>query len=103
MRSRKLFISTVIALMAVALVCGSVAAASAEKPAADETPQEVGPAAYSDVIGDVILQGNSYFARYEGVRKWIEETLQEAVHQKCVQTLFGRIRQILCGRRWSRD
>ena len=53
--------------MAVALVCGSVAAASAEKPAADETPQEVGPAAYSDVIGDVILQGNSYFARYEGI------------------------------------
>jgi DNA polymerase-1 len=37
---------------------------------------------------------DDYFDRYEGVRKWIEATLDEAASRKCVKTLFGRIRQI---------
>ena len=36
----------------------------------------------------------NYFARYSGVREWIDRTLEEARKQEKVHTLFGRVRPI---------
>lgn len=37
---------------------------------------------------------DAYFARYRGVRLWLDSTLEEARKDGCVRTLFGRIRPI---------
>ncbi|UCF36837.1 MAG: DNA polymerase I [Acidobacteriota bacterium] len=37
---------------------------------------------------------NDYFKRYEGVRRWTEEVVEEARRDGYVKTLFGRIRPI---------
>ena len=37
---------------------------------------------------------DAYFERYKGVRRWLDNTLEEAHRAGCVRTLFGRIRQI---------
>ncbi len=37
---------------------------------------------------------DAYFARYSGVRRWLDKTLEEARKAGRVQTLFGRIRPI---------
>ncbi|MFA6028644.1 MAG: DNA polymerase I [Elusimicrobiota bacterium] len=35
-----------------------------------------------------------YFARYKGVKTWIEKTLEEARREESVRTLFGRVRRL---------
>jgi DNA polymerase-1 len=35
-----------------------------------------------------------YFARYEGVKEFIEKTLEQVRKEGCVRTLFGRVRPI---------
>jgi len=44
-----------------------------------------------------------YFERYKGVRRWIEQTLEEAAQRKCVKTLFGRIRRVpeITSKNWN--
>jgi DNA polymerase I len=37
---------------------------------------------------------NAYFERYKGVRRWLDQTLEDARKTGKVQTLYGRIRQI---------
>jgi DNA polymerase-1 len=37
---------------------------------------------------------DAYFKRYQGVRAWLDKTLEEVRHQKYSRTLFGRIRPI---------
>ncbi|MCZ6879364.1 MAG: DNA polymerase I [Acidobacteria bacterium] len=37
---------------------------------------------------------DSYFKKYQGVRTWIDRTLEEVYEKGYVKTLFGRIRQI---------
>ena len=46
---------------------------------------------------------DQYFARYEGVRNWIENTLSQARDSGFVATLFGRIRTIpeIHSRNWN--
>ena len=46
---------------------------------------------------------DEYFERYEGVKKWIDQTLEEARQSGYVSTLFGRIRQIpeLHSKNWN--
>ncbi len=46
---------------------------------------------------------DDYFERYQGVKEWIETTLEEARKTGFVTTLFGRIRQIpeLRSRNWN--
>ncbi len=46
---------------------------------------------------------DEYFERYRGVKKWIEQTLEQARTQGYVTTLFGRIRPIpeIRSRNWN--
>ena len=37
---------------------------------------------------------NAYFARYEGVRRFLDETVERAKKDGCVRTLFGRRRNL---------
>ena len=37
---------------------------------------------------------DAYFARYKGVKAWLDATLQQARETGAVKTLFGRIRQV---------
>jgi DNA polymerase-1 len=37
---------------------------------------------------------DAYFQRYQGVRAWLEKTLEEARNTGAVRTLFGRVRPI---------
>jgi DNA polymerase-1 len=37
---------------------------------------------------------DAYFEKYSGVRRFIDQTLEEARHQQSVKTLFGRVRPI---------
>ena len=37
---------------------------------------------------------DAYFERYQGVRAWLDKTIEEARHSGVVRTLFGRIRPI---------
>jgi len=36
----------------------------------------------------------AYFSRYKGVRKYLDQTLEDARREKRVKTLFGRVRPI---------
>ncbi len=46
---------------------------------------------------------DDYFEKYKGVKKWIDQTLEEARQKGYVTTLFGRIRQIpeLSSKNWN--